>query len=142
MKTTTLKLKDIDRKWLVVDCTDKIIGRLSTEVAVILQGKHKPNYAPNLNNGDHVILINTSKIKWTGKKGENKLYRKHSGHVGGLKEKTLNWMMQKNPNTVLTESISAMLPKNRMRDVYMAQLHCYAGPEHKHVAQTPVKLEI
>jgi large subunit ribosomal protein L13 len=142
MKTTTLKLKDVDRKWYVIDCTDKIIGRLSTEVAKILQGKNKPNYAPNLNNGDHVILINTSKIKWTGKKSQDKVYRKHTGHLGGLKERTLSWMMSKNSNAVLEHSIYKMLPKNRMRDVYMANLHSYIGTEHKHEAQQPSKLEI
>ncbi len=142
MKTTSLKLKDLDRKWYVIDCTDKIIGRVSTEVATILQGKHKPNYAPNLNNGDSVILINTSKIRWTGNKGTDKIYRKHTGFQGGLKERTLEWMMQKNPNAVLEVSIYKMLPKNRMRDVYMANLHCYTGAEHKHEAQKPVLLEI
>jgi len=142
MKTTTLKLKDVDRKWYVIDCTDKVIGRLSTEVAKILQGKNKPNYAPNLNNGDHVILINTSKITWTGKKSQDKVYKKHTGHLGGLKERTLGWMMSKNSNAVLEHSIYKMLPKNRMRDVYMANLHSYIGAEHKHEAQTPSKLEI
>lgn len=142
MKTTSLKLKDLDRKWYVIDCTDKIIGRVSTEASIILQGKNKANYAPNLNNGDHVILINTSKIKWTGKKATQKLYRKHSGYQGGLKEKTLSWMMQKNPNVVLESSIYRMLPKNKMRDVYMADLHCYEGETHKHEAQKPEKLEI
>jgi large subunit ribosomal protein L13 len=142
MKTTTLKLKDIDRKWYVVDCTDKVIGRLSTEVAKVLQGKNKPNYAPNLNNGDHIILINTSKIKWTGKKAQDKVYRKHTGHLGGLKERTLSWMMGKNSNAVMEHSIYKMLPKNRMRDVYMANLHCYTGEAHKHEAQKPEKLEI
>jgi large subunit ribosomal protein L13 len=142
MNTTSLKLKDIDRKWYVVDCTDKIIGRVSSEVAKVLQGKNKPNYAPNLNNGDHIILVNTSKIKWTGKKADSKLYRKHSGHLGGLKEKPLSWMMSKNSNVVLETSIYNMLPKNRMRDVYMANLHCYIGGEHKHEAQQPGKLDI
>lgn len=141
-KTTPLKLKDVKRDWYVIDCTDLIFGRIASEVAKILQGKNKPNYAPNLDNGDHVVLINTSKIKWTGKKGTDKLYRKHTGHLGGLKEKSLEWMMSKNPNVVLEEAVYSMLPKNRMRDVYMAKLHPYAGVEHKHTAQQPVKLEL
>jgi large subunit ribosomal protein L13 len=141
-KTTTLKKKDINRNWYIIDCTDKIIGRVSTEVATVLQGKHKPNYAPNLDNGDSVILINTSKIKWTGKKGTDKVYRKHTGYQGGLKEKTLGWLMEKNPNVVLEQSISKMLPKNKMRDVYMSHLYCYSGAEHKHDAQQPKTLEL
>ena len=141
-KTTTLKLKDKTNNWLIIDCTDQVIGRLSTKVAKILQGKHKVNYAPNLNNGDHVILINTSKIVWTGKKGSDKLYRKHSGFQGGLKEKTLDWMMSKNSNAVLETSISAMLPKNRMRDVYLKNLHSFAGSEHPHEAQQPVVVDL
>jgi large subunit ribosomal protein L13 len=143
MRTTSLKLKDLDKKWYLIDCTDMIIGRVSTKVATILQGKHKLNYAPNLNNGDHVILINTSKIKWTGnKKGEARLYRRHSGYQGGLKEISLDTMVKKNPNVILEHSISKMLPKNKMRDVYMAQLHCFAGADHKHVAQSPEMLEL
>jgi large subunit ribosomal protein L13 len=141
-KTTSLKLKDIKKNWYVIDCTDQIIGRLSSEVAKILQGKNKPNYAPNLNNGDKVILINTAKIKWTGKKGDDKLYRKHTGYLGGLKEKTLKWMMQRNSNVVLQESISKMLPKTRMRDEYMNNLYCYTGTEHKHEAQNPVNYDL
>lgn len=142
MKTTSLKLKDVKRNWYVVDCTDQIIGRVATSVAMILQGKNKPNYAPNLNNGDHVILINTSKIKWTGKKATQKLYRKHTGFMGGLKERNLEWMMGKNPNVVLEEAIYKMLPKTRMRDVYMSNLHSYRDADHKHEAQKPVNLDL
>lgn len=142
MKTTSLKAKDVKRSWYVVDCTDKIIGRVSTEVSKILQGKNKPNYAPNLDNGDFVILINTSKIKWTGKKAEDKVYRKHTGFQGGLKERTLEWMMNRNSNIVLEHSIYKMLPKNKMRDVFMSHLHCYTDANHKHEAQQPQMLEI
>lgn len=142
MKTTSLKLKDLNKSWYIIDCTDQIIGRVSTKVSTLLQGKHKSNYATNLNNGDHVILINTGKIKWTGNKGEDRMFRRHSGYQGGLKERSLEWMVEKNPNVILEHSISKMLPKNKMRDVYMAQLHCYAGPEHKHEAQQPDQIEI
>ena len=142
MRTTSLKLKDLNKKWYVIDCTDQIIGRVSTKVSTMLQGKHKANYAPNLNNGDSIILINTSKIRWTGNKGEERQYRRHSGYQGGLKEKSLDWMKDKNPNVILQHSISKMLPKNKMRDVYLAQLYCYAGGEHKHEAQQPVTIEI
>jgi large subunit ribosomal protein L13 len=141
-KTTSLKLKDIKKDWIIIDCTDQIIGRLSTVVAKLLQGKHKPNFDFNLNNGDKVILINTAKIKWTGKKASDKIYRKHTGYQGGLKEKSLEWMLSKNPNTILELSISSMLPKNRMRDVYMTNLICYPGSEHKHEAQEPKILDL
>lgn len=142
MKTTTLKAKDVKRNWYVIDCTDKIIGRVSTEVAKVLQGKNKPNYAPNLDNGDSVILINTSKIRWTGKKADQKVYRKHTGFQGGLKERTLSWMANRNPNVILEHSVYKMLPKNRMRDVFMSHLYCYADENHKHEAQNPQKIEI
>lgn len=142
MKTTSLKLKDVKRNWYVVDCTDQIIGRVATQVAKILQGKNKPNFDFNLNNGDHVILLNTSKIKWTGKKATQKLYRKHTGFLGGLKTKNLEWMVGRNANVVLEQAIYKMLPKTRMRDVYMANLHAYTGAEHKHEAQQPVNLDL
>jgi len=141
-KTTSLKQKDIKRNWYVVDCTDQIIGRLATLVAKIIQGKNKPNYAPNLNNGDKVILINTSKIKWTGKKATDKIYRKHTGYMGGLKERSLEWMLSKNPNTIMELAVYKMLPKNRMRDQYIKNMVCYAGSEHKHEAQNPVNLDL
>lgn len=141
-KTTSLKLKDVKKNWLVIDCTDQIIGRLSTVVSKIIQGKHKPNYAPNLDNGDKVILINTSKIRWTGKKATDKIYRKHTGFQGGLKERSLEWMLSKNPNTILELSIYKMLPKNRMRDKYITNLYCYAGSEHKHEAQEPKLIDL
>ncbi len=142
MKTTSLKLKDVKRDWYVVDCTDQIIGRVASAVAKIIQGKNKPNYDANLNNGDHVILINTSKIKWTGKKATQKLYRKHTGFLGGLKERTLEWVMSKNPNVVLEQAVYKMLPKTRMRDVYISNLHAYSVAEHKHEAQQPVNLDL
>ena len=142
MRTTSLKLNDLNRKWYVIDCTDKVIGRISTEVSRILQGKNKPNYAPNLDNGDHIILINTSKLKWTGRKADQKLYTKHTGYQGGLKQRSLEWMMNRNPNVVIEHSVYKMLPKSRMRDVYMAKLHCYADADHKHQAQQPEVLEL
>lgn len=141
-KTTTLKKNDIKRDWYIVDCTDKVIGRVATKVAYILQGKNKSNYAPNLNNGDCVILINTSKLIWTGKKSSQKLYRKHTGYQGGLKEIPLKNMMVINSNVVIEHAISKMLPKTRMRNDYFANLYCYRDNNHKHEAQQPKLLEI
>lgn len=141
-KTTSLKKKDLNKNWYIIDCSDQIIGRLATRVSTILQGKNKPNYAPNLNNGDAVILINTSKIKWTGAKATKKLYRKYSGFMGGLKELSLEKMMEKNPNVVLEHAVSKMLPKTRMRDEYMKNLHLYRDEKHNHEAQQPSEIHL
>ncbi len=141
-RTTSLKLSDIKRDWYVVDCSGQIIGRIASKVVRIITGKNKPNYAPNLNNGDKVILINTSNVRWTGSKGKTKIYRSHSGYQGGLKERTLEWLMHKNPNVVLRNAIYGMLPKNRMRDKYMTNVYFYAGSSHNHEAQKPKVLDI
>ena len=142
MKTTSLKLRDIKRNWYLIDCTGLVMGRLASRVSLMLQGKHKPNYAPNLNNGDKVILINTSKVVFTGDKLKNKLYRKHSGYLGNLKERNLEWMMGKNASAVLRNAIYKMLPKNRMRRVYIKNLFCYSGDHHPHQSQEPVVLKL
>lgn len=142
MKTTSLKLKDLKRNWYVIDCTGAVLGRLASKVSKILQGKHKNNYAANLNNGDKVILINTAKIVFTGNKIKDKLYRKHSGYLGNLKEKNLAWMLKKNPNAVVRHAVYKMLPKNRLRDDYITNLYCYVDENHKHQAQKPIKIDI
>jgi large subunit ribosomal protein L13 len=141
-KTTTLKLKDVRRDWYVIDCSGQTLGRIASKVVRIITGKNKPNYAPNLNNGDKVILINTSNIRWTGNKGETKIYRSHSGYQGGLKERTLEWLMHKNPNAVLRNAIYGMLPKNRMRDKYITNVYFYTDSNHNHEAQHPKVLDI
>lgn len=142
MKTTTLKKKDLTKDWYIIDCNGIRIGRVASVVAPILQGKNKSNYSPNLNNGDSVVLINTSKIAWTGKKDKQKVYKKHSGFQGGMKEVDLKEMLSKNPNIVLEHAVSLMLPKNRMRDEYMKNLYCYKDAEHKHDAQKPKLIDL
>lgn len=143
MRTTYItKEADIERKWYVVDATDHTLGRLSSEIATILRGKHKPIYAPNADAGDYVIVINADKIKVTGKKLDQKLYRKHSDYVGGLKETTLREMMAKKPEEVIKHSIKGMLPKNVLGRQMFRKLHVYAGPEHDHAAQKPEALVI
>lgn len=142
MKTTSLKKNDIKHNWYLIDCTGLILGRFASQVAKILQGKNKVNYAPNLNNGDKVILINTSKVLFTGQKLKNKLYRSHSGYLGNLKETTLEIKMKKNPNFVVKNAISKMLPKNRMRKLFMRNLYCYSDDNYLQKAQNPVKLDI
>lgn len=143
MRTTFIaKEAEIERKWYVVDATDKTLGRFASEVASILRGKKKPIYTPFLDTGDFVIVLNADKIKVTGKKLEQKLYRKHSDYVGGLKEMTLREMMEKKPTEVIKLSIKGMLPKNALGRKMLGKLHVYTGSEHNHEAQQPEVLDI
>ena len=143
MRTTFIaKTAEIERKWYVVDATDKTLGRIASEVASVLRGKKKPIYTPFLDTGDFVIVINADKIKVTGKKLDQKLYRKHSDYVGGFKETTLKQMMEKKPEEVFKLAVKGMLPKNALGRKMFKKLHVYAGAEHKHQAQNPEVLEI
>ncbi len=142
MKTMMAKESQIERKWYIVDAEDKILGRLSTEVAIILKGKHKPIYTPHVDTGDYVIIINAEKIKVTGKKESQKLYRHHSGYVGGLKEISYKTMMEKHPERIIKHAVKGMLPKNVLGRQMMKKLKIYVGPEHKNHAQQPEVLEI
>lgn len=143
MRTTYIaKPADIDRKWYVVDATDKTLGRLATEVATVLRGKHKPMYTPFIDTGDYVIVINAEKIKVTGKKMEQKTYYHHSGYAGGLKKVNLKKMMETKPEQVISHAVKGMLPKNNLGREMFRKLHVYAGPTHKHEAQKPEVLEI
>jgi len=143
MRTTyILKASDIQRKWYVVDAQNHTLGRLSSEVAKVLRGKHKPTFAPNMDNGDYVIIINADKIKVTGNKMDQKIYKRHSGWFGGLKETPLRVMMQKKPTEVLRHSIKGMLPKNNLGRHMYKKLKVYAGSEHTHAAQQPEILEV
>ncbi len=143
MRTTFIaKTAEIDRKWYVVDATDHTLGRLASEVASVLKGKNKPTYTPHLDTGDYVIIINADKIKVTGKKLDQKLYRKHSEYTGGFKEVTLRQMLDKKPEDVLVHAVKGMLPKNTLGKDMLKKLYVYAGSEHKHEAQKPEVLEI
>jgi len=143
MRTTFIaKAAEIERKWYVVDATDLTLGRLASKVAAVLRGKHKPIYTPFLDTGDNVIIVNADKIKVTGKKLDQKLYRKHSAYVGGFKETTLKDMMSKKPEEVIRLAVKGMLPKNSLGRNMLKKLHVYAGSEHKHQAQNPEVLEI
>lgn len=142
MRTTFIaKTAEIERKWYVVDATDKTLGRLASEVASILRGKRKPIYTPFMDTGDNVIIINAEKIQVTGKKMEQKLYRKHSDYVGGFKEVTLRAMMEKKPEEVIRLAIKGMLPKNALGRKMLRKLFVYTGSEHNHEAQKPEVLE-
>jgi len=142
MRTTYIaKTAEIERKWFVVDAADLTLGRLASEVAAVLRGKHKPIYTPFLDTGDNVIIINAEKIKVTGKKLDQKLYRKHSEYVGGFKETTLREMMNKKPEDVIKLAVKGMLPKNSLGRNMLKKLFVYSGSEHKHQAQHPEVLE-
>ena len=142
MRTTFIaKTAEIERKWYVVDATDKTLGRLASEVASGLRGKNKPIYTPFLDTGDFVIVINADKVKVTGKKLDQKLYRKHSDYVGGFKETTLRTMMNKKPEEVFKLAVKGMLPKNALGRKMFKKLHVYTGAEHNHQAQKPETLE-
>ena len=142
MRTTFIaKTAEIERKWYVVDATDKTLGRPASEVASVLRGKKKPIYTPFLDTGDFVIVINADKVKVTGKKLDQKLYRKHSDYVGGFKETTLRTMMNKKPEEVFKLAVKGMLPKNALGRKMFKKLHVYTGAEHNHQAQKPETLE-
>ena len=127
----------VERKWYVVDASQYTLGRLTSQVASVLRGKNKPEYTPNLDLGDYVIVINAEKVKLTGKKLDQKIYYNHSEYVGGMKETTLREMMAKKPEQVIEHAVKGMLPKGPLGREMYTKLHVYAGPEHAHAAQKP-----
>ena len=137
MKTYYAKPGEVEREWLLVDATDQVLGRLSSEVAQILKGKHKPQYTPHVDTGDFVIVINADKIVLTGNKMEDKKAYRHSGYPGGLKEVPISRMMERDPAKVLEKAIKGMLPKNTLGRQMGKKLKVYAGSEHPHEAQDP-----
>ena len=143
MRTTYIaKEADIVKKWFVIDADGVTLGRLASEVASILRGKNKPQYAPNVDMGDYVIIVNAEKVAVTGKKLEQKMYRRHSGWVGGLKEVRMDKMLATHPERVLEHAVKGMLPKNALGRKMFSKLHVYAGAEHPHAAQKPETLEV
>ncbi len=140
MRTFMASPATIDRKWYVVDAADKTLGRLASEVAKVLRGKHKPIFTPHMDTGDYVIVINAEKVKVTGKKLEQKIYYHHSGYVGGLKETKLKEKLAKKPEEVIELAVKGMLPKGPLGRQMYRKLFVYAGPEHKHAAQKPEAL--
>ena len=142
MKTFMASPSTIERKWYVVDASAYTLGRLASEIAAVLRGKHKPMYAPNVDTGDYVIVINAEKITVTGKKLDQKIYAHHSGYVGGLKTITLKKQLEKKPEEVIKHAVKGMLPKNALGRKMFSKLHVYAGPEHAHAAQKPEVLEL
>jgi len=142
MKTFSAKNHDIDRNWYLVDAQNKTLGRLSTEIASRLRGKHKPIYTPHVDTGDYIVVVNASKIRVTGNKMTDKIYYKHTGYIGNLKSENLETMQQKYPEKVLMKSVRGMLPKSKLGNAMIKKLRVFAGPEHTHIAQQPEPLEL
>jgi len=142
MKTFSAKPQTIERDWCLVDATDKTLGRLATQVAHRLRGKHKPEFTPHVDTGDHIIVVNAEKIRVTGKKLEDKMYHWHTGYIGNLKSISLGKLLEQHPERVLEKAVKGMLPKNPLGRAMYRKLHVYAGPEHPHTAQQPKSLEL
>jgi len=136
MKTYSIKASDIKRNWHVIDASDKILGRLATQVASLLMGKHKPTFSTHLDTGDFVVILNADKVRVTGKKAKQKIYYRHSGYPGGLKSISLEKMMQTNPTRVIEYAVKGMLPHNRLGASMIKKLKVYVGDSHPHLAQT------
>ena len=136
MKTYSPKAKDIEREWWVIDVTDKALGRIATQIAKLLMGKHKPIYAPHIDTGDYVVVINAAKVRVTGKKAEQKIYYRHSGYPGGLKSPSFKEVFSKDPGRVIELAVKGMLPHNRLGRAMLKKLKIYPGNEHPHQAQT------
>lgn len=142
MRTYSPKPGDITDNWYLIDAEDKVLGRLASETAKLLRGKHKPEYTPHVNLGDHVIVVNAEKVKVTGKKGEKKLYRRHTGWPGGLKTVVYEDLQKRFPDRIIRLAVKGMLPRNRLGRAMVRKLRVYAGPDHPHQAQKPEEIEI
>jgi large subunit ribosomal protein L13 len=138
MQTRIPKKAELEERWLVVDAAGKTLGRLATHVATRLRGKHRPTYTPHMDTGDHVIVVNAAQVRVTGQKAQQKLYRRHTGYPGGLREVPFERMLERHPERVIRLAVSGMLPKNRLGRKLIKKLKVYAGPEHPHQAQQPV----
>lgn len=141
-KTYSPKPADITREWWVVDATDLPLGRLASEVAQILRGKHKPIFAPHMDTGDHVIVVNADRVAVTSEKAQQKIYYRHSGYPGGIKAETFEALLNRRPEAVVERAIKGMLPKNKLGRQMARKLKVYAGAEHPHAAQTPKTLTL
>ncbi len=142
MRTTFAKKGDVQRKWYVVDATDKVLGRLATQIAAYLRGKHKPQFTPNVDTGDFIVVINAEKVRLTGKKLDQKIYYHHTGYPGGLRAETARQRLQRKPEEIIKDAVWGMLPKNRLGRKLFKKLKVYRGPEHPHQAQKPEVLDI
>jgi len=141
-KTTLITKQDADRGWVLVDVENKIVGRAASKIADILRGKHRPSFTPNVDNGDFVIVINASKLRFSGNKAEQKIYYHHSGFPGGMKEVVAQDQLTKHPDRIITDAVWGMLPKNKLSRQLMTKLRVYADANHPHEAQNPTSVNI
>lgn len=139
-KTRSVRKEDVNRRWYVVDAEGEVLGRLSSRIATVLRGKHRPEYTPHVDTGDNVIVINADKIRLTGNKELDKVYRRYSGYPGGLKELSAAEVRARRPERLIETAVKGMLPKNRLGNAMIKKLFVYAGPEHPHAAQKPEPL--
>jgi large subunit ribosomal protein L13 len=142
MKTFSAKAETVKREWFVVDATDKVLGRLSSEIARRLRGKHKPEYTPHVDTGDYIVVINAEKIRVTGNKENDKMYHHHTGYIGSLKSINLANLRKNHPDRIIKQSVKGMLPKNSLGRAMFKKLKVYAGSTHQHAAQQPQPLDI
>jgi large subunit ribosomal protein L13 len=142
MKSYMARPQEVERKWYLVDAEGRHVGRLATEIAELLRGKGKPRYTPHVDTGDFVVVVNADRVVVTGKKAEQKLYRRHTGYPGGLKERAYEQMMARKPTEILRKAVYGMMPKTRLARQQFKKLKIYAGPEHPHEAQAPEPYEV
>jgi large subunit ribosomal protein L13 len=142
VKTYAVKASEIERSWWVVDATDQTLGRLATRIATLLEGKHKPIYSSHLDTGDHVVVLNAARIRVTGDKLRQKSYYRHSGYPGGLREESLEHLLERKPELVIERAVKGMLPQNRLGRAMFRKLKVYPGAEHPHQAQQPQPIEL
>ncbi|MDF2953703.1 MAG: Ribosomal protein L13 [Thermodesulfobacterium sp.] len=141
-QTPWVKKEEVKREWYIIDAKDKVLGRLASKLAYMLQGKHRPDYTPHVDQADFIVVVNAEKIKLTGKKLDQKIYWRHSGYIGGLKLETARKLLERKPEQLIYLAVKRMLPRNRMRKKLLKKLKIYAGPNHPHLAQNPKPLEI
>ncbi len=142
MKTFSAKPAEVRRDWFVVDATGKTLGRLSTEIARRLRGKHKPEYTPHVDTGDYIVVVNAEKIRVTGNKLKDKMYHRHTGYIGNLKSTNLETLLEEHPERALQYAVKGMLPRGPLGRKMLTKLRVFAGPEHDHAAQQPIPLEV
>lgn len=142
MRTAVATRERVERQWHVIDASGRVLGRVASAAARLLQGKHKPEYTPFLDHGDHVIIISAAAVRLTGRKEEQKLYRYHSGYVGGLREERAKILRARHPARIVEEAVRGMLPKTKLGDAMYRKLKVYPGPDHPHAAQKPVVFEV
>jgi large subunit ribosomal protein L13 len=142
VKTYAVKASEIERSWWLVDASDQTLGRLATRIATLLEGKHKPIYSPHLDTGDHVVVVNAARVQVTGNKLIQKRYYRHSNYPGGLKEESLEALLERKPELVIERAVKGMLPQNRLGRAMFRKLKVYSGGEHPHAAQQPTAMEL